>query len=242
MSLSLDPIDVKTLPQDAHDPMYASFVDSVLSSASALMESLAGDEPRADVWTKGSVYNKQSCPTQSYSSRATPPGTQASPFKWHVRRSHHARPSYDVWKRGLLVNHNENERQYIESLEHVEQLQQIAPGELELWRVAYHMAFPTSNRDFSFAILTRETSAATGSRAFTVVSMPVQRPKQAGFTRAKYVSVEHVREEGDGVTWTMATSSDAGGLVPRFVSELAMPSKIAEDVPSFLKWIEARPT
>ncbi|KAK4050075.1 hypothetical protein OIV83_003645 [Microbotryomycetes sp. JL201] len=238
--LSLNPIDPKTLPQDTQDPKYAQFIDSVLQAAAALVESLDGDEPRREFWSKGSLYNKPTCPTQSYSSRTTPPGTQSSPYRWHVRKSRHSAPSYDVWKRGLLVNHTENEKAYIESLKHVEQLQQIANGELELWRAAYHMAFPTSNRDFCFAICTRETSTTEGARTFMVISMPVDYPRQAGFTRAKYVSVEHVCEQDGEIVWTMATSSDAGGLVPRFVSELAMPSKIAEDVPSFLSWIKSR--
>lgn len=64
--------------------------------------------------------------------------------------------------------------------------------------------------------------------------------------RARYVSVEHVREvdlrltgfehgEVDGtarvvrgVEWCMATSSSAGGNVPQAVTNMALPSKITE--------------
>lgn len=56
--------------------------------------------------------------------------------------------------------------------------------------------------------------------------------------RGRYVSVERVRELHDGaaVEWRMATSSDAGGNIPRFVTNASLPKSIAEDVPSFLKW------
>lgn len=56
--------------------------------------------------------------------------------------------------------------------------------------------------------------------------------------RGRYVSVELVRElGGDAVEWRMATSSDAGGNIPRFITNGTLPKSIAEDVPSFLKWM-----
>ena len=59
--------------------------------------------------------------------------------------------------------------------------------------------------------------------------------------RGKYVSVERVRELDDGakVEWRMATSSDAGGNIPRFMTNSSLASQIAVDVPSFLKWCVA---
>ncbi len=61
---------------------------------------------------------------------------------------------------------------------------------------------------------------------------------------------------GKKVEWKMATSSDAGGElsspvrlfglipppgnIPRFITNNSLPSSIAEDVPSFLKWMSSR--
>ena len=43
------------------------------------------------------------------------------------------------------------------------------------------------------------------------------------------MSVERLLELGDGRTeWKMATSSDPGGLIPNFLAESALPSKIAQ--------------
>lgn len=60
--------------------------------------------------------------------------------------------------------------------------------------------------------------------------------------RGKYVSVELVREVEDGLRaeWRMATSSDAGGNIPRFMTNGALSKSIAEDVPSFLRWMMRR--
>ena len=35
----------------------------------------------------------------------------------------------------------------------------------------------------------------------------------------------------------MAVASDAGGAIPRWITERAMPAKVAEDVPSFVEWV-----
>lgn len=86
-----------------------------------------------------------------------------------------------------------------------------------------HLPFPTSNRDFTFLIITIQlppTAASVPSpsyptpeaaaeaqqppRSFVVISVPVTTPKQPGWVRAKYVSVEKVDEleGGRGVKWT----------------------------------------
>jgi hypothetical protein len=47
--------------------------------------------------------------------------------------------------------------------------------------------------------------------------------------RAYYVSVEQVKQLENGkVEWRMATSSDIGGLIPKFAQEMSMPKSIAE--------------
>lgn len=93
---------------------------------------------------------------------------------------------------------------------------------------------------------------ASGQRrrlALTAVSLPFDHPDvpekqfdEASRVRGKYVSVERVRELHDGaaVEWRMATSSDAGGNIPRFVTNASLPKSIAEDVPSFLRWVVSR--
>ncbi|KAI1504444.1 hypothetical protein F5X99DRAFT_41195 [Biscogniauxia marginata] len=90
-------------------------------------------------------------------------------------------------------------------------------------------------------------------KEFLVVSIPVPdfgaaseastlaREKDAQV--AVYVSVERVRKlpaAGDSngdIEWLMATASDAAGVLPIWVQNMAMPGVIWKDVPLFLGWI-----
>ncbi|KAH9902208.1 hypothetical protein F4778DRAFT_781442 [Xylariomycetidae sp. FL2044] len=94
-------------------------------------------------------------------------------------------------------------------------------------------------------------------KEFLVVSVPVpdfadaeasQLAREKGAQVAFYASVERVRKlppgregegEGEGgrIEWLMATASDAAGVLPGWVQNLAMPGVIWKDVPLFLGWI-----
>ena len=70
---------------------------------------------------------------------------------------------------------------------------------------------------------------------------------------AAYVSVERIRRlpplggdgkghaatggGGGGIEWLMATAGDAGGILPAWIQNIAMPAVIWKDVPLFLSWI-----
>jgi hypothetical protein len=76
---------------------------------------------------------------------------------------------------------------------------------------------------------------------FTHPGCPEKQGEEKARVRGKYVSVELVKEHPDGsVEWRMATSSDAGGNIPRFITNASMPKNVAEDVPSFLHWMWKR--
>ncbi|KAK7752402.1 hypothetical protein SLS62_005555 [Diatrype stigma] len=67
---------------------------------------------------------------------------------------------------------------------------------------------------------------------------------EPGALVAVYASVERVRKMprdgggGDGdIEWLMATASDARGVLPAWLQNLAMPAVIWKDVPLFLGWI-----
>ena len=52
--------------------------------------------------------------------------------------------------------------------------------------------------------------------------------------------VTMVRPGELGTQWMMSTQTEAGGLIPRWMQELAMPSQIKADVPAFLRWAQAQ--
>ncbi|GAA5976050.1 hypothetical protein JCM10908_005369 [Rhodotorula pacifica] len=232
--LTLHELARKDLPSSPDDPAYATWVDSAVSASLQLINSLssAALDP---VWSKGKVHNGAQTYTIHSATKPPPGAGETDGFKWHARKSTHDASSdlsFEQFERGLLRDHSLNEAKYIESCTDAKRLEVIKAGELE-----------ASNRDFAITILTvpvpaGSTPSLTRGRAFLIISIPYAHPSAQGYTRGKYVSVEHVAEvpETGKIEWTMAVSSDPGGLVPKVISEMSMPSKISEDVPSFVKW------
>ena len=82
-------------------------------------------------------------------------------------------------------------------------------------------------------------------RCFIVISQPIAhadaRAGATGYLRAYYSSVETVTEMGDATRWIMACQTDSMGWVPLAMQEHLMPSKVVEDVPSFIPWAAKHP-
>ncbi|KAI0136540.1 hypothetical protein BJ170DRAFT_602113 [Xylariales sp. AK1849] len=101
-------------------------------------------------------------------------------------------------------------------------------------------------KDRTFPVL-QMVAAAKGKHEFLVASIPVPdfgTAEQSKLAREKgaqvgvYVSVERVRKLEDGkIEWLMATASDAGGVLPMWVQNMAMPGVVWKDVPLFLGWL-----
>ncbi|KAI0843013.1 hypothetical protein F5Y06DRAFT_256683 [Hypoxylon sp. FL0890] len=107
-------------------------------------------------------------------------------------------------------------------------------------------------KDRTFPVLQMTASDKAG-KEFIVVSIPVpdfasseksKLAREKGAQVAYYVSVERIRKMdgvGDGdagkIEWLMATASDAAGVLPSWVQNLALPGVIWKDVPLFLGWI-----
>lgn len=69
--------------------------------------------------------------------------------------------------------------------------------------LADKLGFPASNRDFTFLILTKETTPTEGGpRSFVVISIPYDAPHEKGWVRARYVSFEEVKETPEGLIWS----------------------------------------
>ena len=107
---------------------------------------------------------------------------------------------------------------------------------------------PLKNRAFPVVQVAAELD---GSHEFIFVSIPLlefEKSPYAEFSRDKslvvgyYVSVERIRilpDTGE-IEWLMATASDAGGVLPSWVQNLAVPSQISKDVDMFLAWIPSQ--
>jgi len=139
------------------------------------------------------------------------------------------------------------DKEYIHDIRKVTKVKDLSPT-AAIWSMLYSLTPPVSNRVFTVLKVThfQETSPRTG----LVVSIPVDltapgsedllRFEELG-VKGRYVSVERLMElEGGETEWRMATSGTSGGNIPGFISEFVMPSKIAQDVPLFFKWLHAK--
>ena len=107
---------------------------------------------------------------------------------------------------------------------------------------------PLKNRTFPVVQIAAELA---GAQEFVVVSIPLTdfaKSPYAEFARdkslvvASYAAVERVRvlpSNGD-VEWIMATASNAGGVLPQWMQNLAVPSAVAKDVEMFMSWISSQ--
>lgn len=104
---------------------------------------------------------------------------------------------------------------------------------------------PLKNRTFP---VVQVAAMLEGNEEFLVVSIPLndfnkspyaEFAKDKSLVMAAYTSIERVRilPSKRDVEWIMATASDAGGVLPQWMQNLAVPSAIAKDVELFLSWI-----
>ncbi|KAH8675653.1 hypothetical protein BX600DRAFT_453211 [Xylariales sp. PMI_506] len=108
-------------------------------------------------------------------------------------------------------------------------------------------------KDRTFPVLQAVAATPGSKQEFVVVSIPVpdfgsraesKLASEKGAQVARYVSVERIRKlpesagaDAGKIEWLMATASDAGGVLPMWVQNMAMPGVVWKDVPLFLSWI-----
>lgn len=66
--------------------------------------------------------------------------------------------------------------------------------------------------------------------------------KDKNLVVAAYVSIERIRvlPSNGEIEWVMATASDAGGVLPQWMQNLAVPGLLPKDVEMFMAWIPGR--
>lgn len=113
-----------------------------------------------------------------------------------------------------------------------------------------HKIDPKPLKNRSFPVI-QVTAALSGASEFLVISIPIndfdkspyaEFAKDKSLVMAAYASVERIRilpSNGD-VEWIMATASNAGGVLPQWMQNMAVPAAIAKDVEMFLSWIPSQ--
>ncbi|KAJ7172313.1 hypothetical protein C8R46DRAFT_1085499 [Mycena filopes] len=223
MQLSITQIPLSALPSD----------EDAMAAADALFES-------TKTWKEGKTIKQ----VKTYS-RAKGPDDGAA---WHCRVSVHKPEEAtfeQLWAK-LGKDKAVNEKEFIPDINKVAKVKEISPTQ-NIWTLYYTFTPPVSPRVFTVLQITRLNESSP--RSGTVVSIPVDLTDDESLAKleekgvkGRYVSVERLLELEDGsIEWRMATSSTPGGSIPTYFVERSMPSKIAEDVPHFMKWLHNLP-
>ncbi|KAG6817788.1 hypothetical protein H0H87_003196 [Tephrocybe sp. NHM501043] len=166
---------------------------------------------------------------------------------WHCRISEHAptEATFDQFWAKLGEDKAINEKEFIPEIKEVTKIKELSPT-ASIWTLYYTFTPPVSPRVFT-VLQVRHLDTSSSKRKGMIVSLPIdlsgpEDKKLAGLepagVRGRYVSVETLTELDNGNTeWRMATSSTPGGMIPSFIVESTMNSKIAADVPHFLTWL-----
>ncbi|KAI1118828.1 hypothetical protein F5Y14DRAFT_181762 [Nemania sp. NC0429] len=103
------------------------------------------------------------------------------------------------------------------------------------------------DRTFPVLQLSCAVKESTGAPEFVIVSIPVpdfatsdkaSLSKEKGAQIALYVSIERIRKLEDGkIEWLLGTASDAAGVLPLWIQDIALLGIVWKDVPLFLGWI-----
>ncbi|KAH8815182.1 hypothetical protein F5884DRAFT_167998 [Xylogone sp. PMI_703] len=110
-----------------------------------------------------------------------------------------------------------------------------------------HKIDPKPLKNRTFPVLQLSANLA-GTQEFLIVSIPLtdfSRSPFAEYARdpslvvGSYVSVERVRvlPTNGEIEWIMATASNAAGVLPQWMQNMAVPGVVAKDVDYFLSWI-----
>ncbi|PHH60047.1 hypothetical protein CDD81_2176 [Ophiocordyceps australis] len=176
---------------------------------------------------------------------------------WAARRSVHneaaaaGTASWEEWLWCFKESHAEAEKDFTPSIVSTRSSQQwdCSGIEVELgsdswaeWTLRVDESvhqLPGPLRQRVFGVL-QATTALRGRRDFVVVQIAVKddsASQHSRLVRGAYTSVERVRDLGAGrIEWTMATVSDAKGVLPAWMQRMAVPRQIAKDVDLFLAW------
>lgn len=191
------------------------------------------------------------------------PGLKHSKIRretWSLRRSVHAdaeapkTASWDEWYHCFKNEHALAEMAFTKTVEYTQRVQewrcdgvQVVQGQhiwgniTMVWEESTHkLPAPLSKRVFPVLQITASDVGSPHGTDFIVVQIAVNDHEIARrymAVRGAYTSVERIRETSAGIEWTMGTVSDAKGVLPARIQQMAVPGQIAADVDMFLAWI-----
>lgn len=244
------------------------FIDGVAPKSGGNTTWKSKGNPKAFKESDAPVYSSEKT-VSIKSSSGTTNHSKEGKETWFSRRSCHRNStergtaSWDEFRRAFFEHHAEIESKYVPTVIGVrramrwntEGVEIILNGDkwvefsLEIWEMKHRIdPKPLHNRTFTTLQI---TARIEGVQEFIMIQIPIPdfgKSPYSEFARDKqlvvgaYTSVERVRiiPQTAEIEWIMATASDAGGNLPQFVQNMAVPSELTKDVQKFLSWIPSQ--
>ncbi|SCW01290.1 LAFE_0D09318g1_1 [Lachancea fermentati] len=150
------------------------------------------------------------------------------------------------WQMPDRAARSRRERDYIEVLSKVDVVDTTAAGWV-LVNLEYELGRPMATREFNEWVYPVEPYTATSGRercmvVSLVADAPLRDPHK--HTHGIYASVELLEYDYATSTlyWTMCTTSDAGGNVPKWIQNATIAKTVSKDVSFFLSWLGEQPS
>lgn len=110
-------------------------------------------------------------------------------------------------------------------------------GSAYLAKLYYTFGFPLQKRKFNELIQVLRANDDTHAFVISLAVDPALMDEDSeSYVTGRYTSIEKIERVDNKIKWTMATCSDPGGYIPKFVTRASIKGAIAKDVPSFLSW------
>jgi len=187
---------------------------------------------------------------------------------WFCRRSVHKNEaekgsaSWEEFVKYFKEQHSESEEAFTPGVIGIREAMKWDAGGVEVevdggnWRdmkvvveEMTHKIDPKPLKNRTFPVL-QIAASLEDTQEFMVVSIPLNdfnKSPHAGFSKDKslhmaaYASIERIRILGNGdIEWIMGTASNAGGVLPQWVQNMAVPGAIAKDVDLFMSWVPSQ--
>ncbi|CDO92454.1 unnamed protein product [Kluyveromyces dobzhanskii CBS 2104] len=152
------------------------------------------------------------------------------------------------WDLSDTAARSKQEQEYIEVLSKCHVTKQVAENGLGwvLVNLEYELGKPLTTREFNewvcplAPVVCQEQGLETSLVVSLVADEQIRDP--VNHTRAHYASVEQLKYDRTShvLEWTMCTTSDAGGNVPKWIQNATIARTVVKDVPYLLNWMQKR--
>ncbi|PUU76364.1 hypothetical protein B9Z19DRAFT_1088443 [Tuber borchii] len=99
-----------------------------------------------------------------------------------------------------------------------------------------------AGREFLASVISKDLPETDGRRCSVIITLPIEGEMVSkSDVRGMYISVEYIHELENGGWGFSRGYADAGGSIPRWVQNMAIPGQIFNDGKKFVEYVRKQP-